>query len=73
MTGLYRCDVDSAGDVRSFRRLECVECGRSHKTTSTVGRRGLTVEDEVAVYCPECDRREPARCLASGGGWLAIS
>ena len=39
-------------------RLQCVECGR----VSREGERGwaarLTVDDEVAVYCPECDERE---------------
>jgi hypothetical protein len=25
---------------------------------SAAGRRGLTVDDEVVVYCPECDERE---------------
>jgi hypothetical protein len=41
-------------------RLQCVECNR----VSREGERGwaarLTVDDEVVVYCPECDRRELA-------------
>jgi len=39
-------------------RLQCVECGR----VSREGERGwtarLTIDDEAAVYCPECDERE---------------
>lgn len=38
-------------------RLECVECGK----TSQRGRGWrayLTVDDEVATYCPECSEEE---------------
>ena len=39
-------------------RLQCVECGR----VAREGERGwtarLTYDDEVVVYCPECDDRE---------------
>jgi DNA-directed RNA polymerase subunit RPC12/RpoP len=59
---IYGCDMDSAGDVRSVRSLECVECGREQ----AAGERGWkaylpTDEDEPAeavVYCPECASRK---------------
>jgi hypothetical protein len=39
-------------------RLQCVECDR----VSRGGERGwtarLTVNNEVVVYCPECDERK---------------
>jgi hypothetical protein len=39
-------------------RLQCCECGR----VSREGERGwtarLTVDNEVGVYCPDCDERE---------------
>jgi hypothetical protein len=51
--------MDSAGDVRSVRRLECVECGRVSRDDDERGWTArLTVDDEVVVYCPECDGRE---------------
>jgi hypothetical protein len=48
-------------------RLQCVECNR----VSREGERGwtarLTVDDEVAVYCPECDEREFGDTVTIGG------
>lgn len=56
---LSLCGMDSAGDVRSVRRLECVECGRVSRDDDERGWTArLTVDDEVVVYCPECDGRE---------------
>jgi hypothetical protein len=39
-------------------RLECVECGRVSRENERGWTARLTVDDEVAVYCPECDERE---------------
>jgi hypothetical protein len=39
--------------------LECVECGRTSPPAEPAGWRAyLTVDDEVAVYCPDCAARE---------------
>jgi hypothetical protein len=58
--GHHRNMVSEPTPVYS-NRLQCVECGR----VSRGGERGwtarLTVDDEVAVYCPECDEREFGR------------
>ena len=56
--GLYPRPVDGAGDVRSVRRLECVECGRVSRKGEPGWTARLTYDDEVVVYCPECDERE---------------
>jgi hypothetical protein len=50
--------VDSAGDVRWVRSLECVECGRVSRENERGWKARLTVDDEVVVYCPDCDERE---------------
>jgi hypothetical protein len=50
--------MDSAGDVRSVRRLECVECGRVSRENERGWTARLTTDDEVVVYCPECEERE---------------
>jgi len=55
---IYGCDVDGASDVRSVRRLECVECGRVSRENERGWTARLTVDNEVAVYCPNCDERE---------------
>jgi hypothetical protein len=64
--GFYRCHVDSPGDVRQVRSLECVECGRVSRENEPGWTARLTVDDEIAVYCPECDERE----FVAGGGEL---
>jgi hypothetical protein len=60
--GLYPRPVDGAGDVRSLRRLECVECGRVSDDNERGWRAHLTTDEdepaEAVVYCPECDERE---------------
>jgi hypothetical protein len=39
------------------KTLRCVECAT--ETTDGVGWRALlTIDDEIAVYCPECAARE---------------
>ena len=38
-------------------RLRCVVCGRASRDGES-GWTELTVDDEVVVYCPECDERE---------------
>lgn len=48
--------MDSAGDVRSVRRLECVECGRVSREDDHDWTARLTIDDDVV--CPECDERE---------------
>jgi hypothetical protein len=40
------------------RRLECVECGRVSEDDERGWTARLTIDDEVAVYCPECNERE---------------
>jgi hypothetical protein len=57
----YARPVDSAGDVRQVRSLECVECGRVSRDDGHGWTARLTVDDEVVVYCPECEKREFAR------------
>jgi Zn ribbon nucleic-acid-binding protein len=47
-----------AGDLRSVQPLECVECGRVAREEERGWRARLTYDDEVVVYCPECDKRE---------------
>ncbi len=42
----------------STHRLECVECGRVSSEDERGWTARLTVDDEVVVYCPECDERE---------------
>jgi hypothetical protein len=39
-------------------RLQCVECGRVSRENERGWTARLLVDDEVAVYCPECDERE---------------
>jgi hypothetical protein len=39
-------------------RLQCVECGRVSQENERGWTARLTVDDEVAVYCPGCDKRE---------------
>ena len=39
-------------------RLQCVECGRVSRENERGWTVRLTVDDEVAVYGPECDERE---------------
>jgi hypothetical protein len=51
--GIYGCDVDSAGDVQSVRRLECVECHRVSRDDERGWTARLTVDDQVAVFWPE--------------------
>jgi hypothetical protein len=38
--------------------LVCVECGRVPRENERGWTARLTVDDEVVVYCPECDERE---------------
>jgi Zn ribbon nucleic-acid-binding protein len=42
----------------SVRILECVECGRVSRENERGWTARLTIDDEVVVYCPECDERE---------------
>jgi hypothetical protein len=64
--------VDAAGDVRSVRSLKCVECGRVSRENERGWRARLTAEDDgseaIAVYCPECDEREPGGADVIGRG-----
>jgi hypothetical protein len=39
-------------------RLRCVECGRISPEHERGWTARLTIDDQVAVYCPECDERE---------------
>jgi hypothetical protein len=39
-------------------RLHCVECGPVSGEVEPGWTARLTVDDQVAVYCPECDERE---------------
>lgn len=39
-------------------RLQCEECGRVSRENERGWTARLTVDDEVVVYCPECDERE---------------
>jgi hypothetical protein len=39
-------------------RLQCVECGRVSRENERGWTARLTVDEEVAIYCPECDERE---------------
>ena len=39
-------------------RLQCVECGRASRENERGWTARLTVDDDVVVYCPECDERE---------------
>jgi len=41
-----------------MNRLQCVECGRVSDDNERGWTARLTVDDEVVVYCPECDERE---------------
>ena len=50
--------MSSAGDVRSARCLECIECGRVSRDNERGWTARLTVDDEVVVFCSECDKRE---------------
>jgi hypothetical protein len=58
----YGCDVDSAGDMRAVRSLECVDCGRVSEDDEPGWTARLTVDEdepaEAVIYCPECDERE---------------
>ena len=51
---------ESAGDAAMSERLTCVECGRVSREKGGWTAR-LTDDDEVVVYCPECDEREVDR------------
>ena len=51
--------MDAAGDVRSVRSLECVECGRVSRENGPGWTARLACDDEqVVIYCPNCDERE---------------
>lgn len=39
-------------------RLRCVECGRVSQEDERGWTARLTIDDELVVYCPECDERE---------------
>jgi hypothetical protein len=39
-------------------RLKCEECGRVSREYERGWAARLTVDDEVVVYCSECDERE---------------
>jgi translation initiation factor 2 gamma subunit (eIF-2gamma) len=39
-------------------RLQCVECGRASRENERGWAARLTYDDEVVVYCPECDELE---------------
>ena len=39
-------------------RLQCVECNRVSRESERGWTARLTTDDEVVVYCPECDERE---------------
>jgi hypothetical protein len=39
-------------------RLRCVECGRVSRENERSWTARLTYNDEVAIYCPECDEQE---------------
>jgi hypothetical protein len=39
-------------------RLQCCDCNRVSRENELGWTARLTVDDEVAVYCPECDERE---------------
>jgi hypothetical protein len=38
--------------------LRCVECGRTDRDSEKGWRAYLTVDDQVATYCPECARED---------------
>ena len=54
--------MDGAGDVRTLRSLECVECGRVTSEHERGWTAHLTDDEhepaEAVIYCPECDERE---------------
>lgn len=39
-------------------KLTCVECGRTDDRSELGWRTYLTVDDELATYCPECAEAE---------------
>lgn len=39
-------------------RLKCVECGETSTRTARGWRTFLTIDDQVATYCPECAEAE---------------
>jgi hypothetical protein len=39
-------------------RLQCVECGRVSREDERGWTARLTIDDEVVVFCPECDEQE---------------
>jgi hypothetical protein len=39
-------------------RLQCAECGRVSRENEHGWTARLTVDGEVVVYCPDCDKRE---------------
>lgn len=41
-----------------MNRLQCVECGRVLRENERGRTARLTVDDEVVLYCSECDKRE---------------
>jgi hypothetical protein len=42
-------------------RLQWVECGCVSRENERGWTARLTIDDEVVVYCPECDEREAWR------------
>lgn len=42
----------------STNRLQFVECSRVSGESERGWTARLTVDDEIVVYCPECDERE---------------
>ena len=57
MTLYYRRRVTEMPAVDQYR-LQCVECGRVSRENERGWTARLTLDDEVVIYCPECDRRE---------------
>lgn len=52
------CDVRREPTPVYTNRLQCVECGRVSRENERGSTARLTMDDEVLVYCPECDELE---------------
>ena len=45
-------------DLEHSLVLECVECHRRSEGSARAWRAFLTVDNEIATYCPDCARKE---------------
>lgn len=52
------CEDPGQQEALEAGRLVCVECGRRERDGERGWRAYLTLDDQAAVFCPDCAYRE---------------